>query len=224
MISLLLLVFSQDLKVPAEVRGEVASFVTIVAETEGKSVKFVPLDGGLSVFPQGLLSNPKVTVVTSARAGSYRVLAYSAKGDVPSDPAITTVIIGVAPVPPGPVPPQPPAPVPDDITRDPLYDALVGIYGGIQENDKQQRVKLLANVFRQAAELAPQHQTTGSLYGAIRSLSNAALAPDAVRSIRDRVAVESVRVLGDNQNAVVDVAKAKAHFLRVAKVLEALAQ
>lgn len=122
MISLLWLILAQDLKVPAEVRGEVASFVTIVAETEGKSVKFVPLDGGLSVFPQGLLSNPKATVVTSAFPGTYRVLAYTAKDGLPSDPQFTKVIIGqpgpvpqpVNPVnPPQPVNPvQPPSPAP----------------------------------------------------------------------------------------------------------------
>lgn len=224
MISCLLLLFAQDLKVPAEVRGEVAAFVTIVAETEGKSVKFVPLDSGLSVFPQGLLSNPKATVVASARAGSYRVLAYTARGDIPSDPQITTVVIGQAPAPPDPKPPVPPPPAPDDVTKDPLYESLVGIYGGIQEQDKLERVKLLANVFKQAADLSSQHSTVGALYGAIRNLSNAALAPDAIRPIRDRVAVESVRALGDNPNAAIDPAKAKAHFLRIAKVLEALAQ
>lgn len=223
MISIALLLFAQDLKVPAEVRGEVAAFVTIVAETDGKTVKFVPLDAGLSVFPAGLLANSKATVVTSARPGSYRLLSYTAKGDVPSEPQTTLVIIGAQPGP-TPPPPVPPVPVPDDVTKDPLYDALIGIYGGIQESDKQQRVKLLANVFKQAADLAGQHQTINSLYGAIRNLSNAALAPDAVRPIRDRVAVESVRALGDNPNAAVDAAKAKAHFLRVAKVLEAIAQ
>lgn len=111
----LCLLFAQDLKVPAEVKGEVASFVTIVAETEGKSVKFVPLDGGLSVFPQGLLSNPKATVVTSAFPGTYRLLAYTAKDGVPSDPQFTRVIIGQpgpAPQPVNPVnPPQPVNPV-----------------------------------------------------------------------------------------------------------------
>lgn len=225
MISLVLLLCAQDLKVPAEVRGEVAAFITVVAETDGKSVKFVPLDAGLSVFPAGLLANPKATVVTSARPGSYRLLSYTAKGDVPSEPQTTLVVIGGQPIPPKPPEPFVPVPpAPDDVTKDPLFDALVGIYGGIQESDKQQRVKLLANVFKQAADLAGQHQTVGALYGAIRNLSNAALAPDAVRPIRDRVAVESVRALGDNPGAAVDAAKARAHFLRVAKVLEALAQ
>lgn len=100
---------------PAEVRGEVGAFVVIQAQTDGKAVRFVPLDAGLSVFPSELLNNRKVTVVVAAKPGKYRILAYSAAGDEPGEPAFTTVIIGnpqpePPPVPPGPGPgpnPQP---------------------------------------------------------------------------------------------------------------------
>ena len=81
--------------VPAEVKGGVSEFVVVRAEVkDGKGVKFVPLDAGLSVFPAGLLSDPNVTVVVGARSGKYRILCYSGTGDGPSDPALTTVVIG----------------------------------------------------------------------------------------------------------------------------------
>jgi hypothetical protein len=86
--------------VPAEVAGEVAAFVVVkAAVTDAKAVKFVPLDSGLSVFPSGLLSDPTVTVVVAQRAGRFRILCYSGNADGPSEPAVTTVVIGGATVP-----------------------------------------------------------------------------------------------------------------------------
>lgn len=96
------------LTLPAEVTGEVAAFVTVKATVAGdvKGVKYVPIDAGLSVFPSDLLSDKTVTVVVASKAGRYRVLAYSGNADGPSEPAITTVVIGGAkPVDPPPVSP-----------------------------------------------------------------------------------------------------------------------
>lgn len=98
--------------VPKEVTGDVGAFVTVRAKTDGKVVRFVPLDGGLNVFPADLLSDKKATVVTASKPGRYRLLAYSSVKDDPTEPAIVTVVIGgAAPVPPTPVDPvDPPAP------------------------------------------------------------------------------------------------------------------
>jgi len=101
--------------VPKEIAGDVGDFVAVKAEVQdGKSVKFVPLDAGLKLFPAGLLSDPTATVVTSAKAGRYRILCYSGNVDGPSDPVTVTVVIGgstpiVDPVKPDPVKPEPTA-------------------------------------------------------------------------------------------------------------------
>jgi len=108
--------------VPAEVTGEVAAFVTVkAAVTDAKAVKFVPLDSGLSVFPSGLLSDPTVTVVVAQQAGRFRILCYSGNADGPSEPAVTTVVIGgaTAPV----IDPKEPDPVVPPTTS--LYFAVV---------------------------------------------------------------------------------------------------
>lgn len=108
---------AQDLKLPAEVQGTPGAFITILAETTGKRVKFVCLDPGLSVFPAELLANPKATVVSGVTPGRYRVLGYTAAGDLPSEPAICSVVIGQ---PPGPVPPPPsPGPGPNPVPTPP---------------------------------------------------------------------------------------------------------
>jgi len=95
---------------PAEIRGDASAFV-VVKPSEVKdadAVKFVPLDAGLSVFPGDLLTDKKVTVVVAAKAGRYRLLAYAGNKDGASEPALTTLVIGGATVPPPVDPPKDP--------------------------------------------------------------------------------------------------------------------
>src|SRR5687768_5605980 len=75
-----------SIKAPAKVTGAVGEFVTVQVETEGPAVQFVALDAGLNVFPANLLANPKATVVTAAKPGSYRLLAYTGSEKGPSKP------------------------------------------------------------------------------------------------------------------------------------------
>lgn len=111
-------VWGQQVKLPAEARGEVGSFIKVPADTEGKEVRWYSPDKGLQVFPVELLKDSKTAVVTATTPGRYRLVAWTAKGDVPSDPAICVVIVGdappIPPVPPdpGPKPPDPPGPSP----------------------------------------------------------------------------------------------------------------
>lgn len=105
-------------EVPKEVAGEVGAFVTVRAKTDGKVVRFVPLDAGLNTFPSDLLADKKATVVTASAPGRYRLLAYSSVKDDPTEPAVVVVVIGgAAPVPdPKPKPdPKPVDPVPPKV-------------------------------------------------------------------------------------------------------------
>ena len=91
------------LTLPAEVKGDVGAYVTVPATTTGKTAQWLVLDPGLNLFPIDLLKDSKTAVVSSSRAGRYRLLAYTAAADEASAPAVTTVTIGNAP-PPGPGP------------------------------------------------------------------------------------------------------------------------
>jgi hypothetical protein len=105
--------WAQAIKLPAEAKGEPGAFVKIPSETDGKEVRWYSPDKGLQVFPVELLRDSKTAVVTATAPGRYRLIAWTAKGDAPSDPAVCVVIIGDAPpVPPdpGPNPPKPPDP------------------------------------------------------------------------------------------------------------------
>jgi len=186
-----LLVIGQ-LVVPAEVRGEVAEFVTVIASTEGKVVRYVALDAGLQVFPSSLLANQRATVVTSARPGRYRLLAYTSVADVPTEPVITTVIIGVS---------TPPVPPPIDT----LADALAGIYGGSQEKDKAATLARLLTLYRAAPATirSPTITTTEQLYSAmVAARKNAGIADAALSPVRERIAVEWTAVMGADDRAL----------------------
>ena len=175
-----------QLVVPAEVRGEVAEFVTVIASTEGKVVRYVALDQGLQVFPSSLLANQRATVVTSAKPGKYRLLAYTSVADIPTEPVITTVIIG------GSTPPVPP-PI------DTLAEALGGIYGGSQEKDKAATLARLITLYRAAPATirSPTITTTEQLYSAlVMARKTAGIADTALSPIRERIAVEWTAVMG----------------------------
>ena len=224
MIYLLLLAIGQDLKLPAEVRGEVGSFVTILAETSGKVVKFYPLDSGLSVFPPALLANAKATVVVAAKPGRYRMLAYTAMGDQPSEPAVCTVVIGGDVPPPAPTPPAPgptpPAPTPPG--PDPLALSIRGIFGGLQEGNKAQMVAALAKAFRGVDPSTVA--TLGQLESALRAQSRG-IPATAIQPIRETIAEHLRSTLGESPELAMDEplrAKARAELARVATILEGL--
>jgi hypothetical protein len=104
-------------KLPAEIKAEPGEFVAIKPETNGKEVQYHSIDPGLSLFPSGMLSDLRNTVVVPKQPGRYRLLAYTAAKDKASPPAIVTIVAGNAPPVPVPVPPGPdpgpgPAPVP----------------------------------------------------------------------------------------------------------------
>lgn len=88
-------------------------FVFLLAKTDATKVKFVPLTPGLErVPPEFVPQTDKSAVFHAKHGGTYSVLAYTAKGDEPSDPVIKTFMVdGPEPTPP-PVPPVPPGPGP----------------------------------------------------------------------------------------------------------------
>jgi hypothetical protein len=99
------------LKVPAEAKGEVGDWITIPATTDGKIVRWVPIDSGLKVFPIELMKDSKTAVVHAPKAGIFRLMAYTAIGGEPTQPVTCIVVVG-SPVPPTPPDPPDPGPVP----------------------------------------------------------------------------------------------------------------
>jgi hypothetical protein len=209
-------------ELPAEVKGDVGAFVRVPAKTEGKSVRWVALDAGLNVFPAELLKDSRTAVVTAPVAGRYRLLAYTAQGDEPSDPAICVVVIGVPP-PPDP-PPQPP---PDP--SDPLARSLKAAWA--QETDPQRagQVAFLASIYKAcgAGVLVddPAVKTNADLLAALRDAVHkpgVGIPQTALMKIRPAIAEYMASELGTSPTAPLDRAKAKAAAAKIGVVLETL--
>lgn len=114
----------QEVKLPAEVSGDIGQFITVTAVTTDETVRWKSIDPGLNLFPVELLRDTKNAVVVATKSGRYRLLAVSAKGNMPSAFAECIITVGTPPKPPpgpgpGPDPPPKPDPKPDPIPAGP---------------------------------------------------------------------------------------------------------
>lgn len=100
-----------SLTLPLSISGDVGAFIPITARTNGTEVRWIALDPGLNVFPAAMLRTTTSTVVSASVPNRYRILAYTAIGDMPSDPAICVVTVG-RPVVVDPVVDPTPRPIP----------------------------------------------------------------------------------------------------------------
>jgi len=158
----LMLVFGQ-VTLPAEIKGTVGSFITIKGQTEGTAIRFVPLSQGIQLFPSNLLTDPKATVAIANKPGRYRILAYSAINNSPTDPAITSVVVT------------------DDIDTKPLPDQLpsqivesiTSIYGGIQDKNKASMAGVLATIYLEGAALCENGITLRAIQGGMTNKAKA---------------------------------------------------
>ena len=228
--ALTFLLFSQDITLPETIKGEPSVFIPITAVTKGEVVQFVPLDAGLSVFPANLLTDKKTTVVVAGKAGRYRVLAYTSINNIPSNPAITTLIVG-NPGPDKPDPDKPDKPDPDKPDKpDPdkpnvkpdqeFLDAVKSIYGGLQEADKAASVKKLLSVYQYGLKEVdnPTHKTTGELFATIRTFSFKNLPQGKIEPIREMLADKTDKEVGTDINTSLDAAakqKIKNNFNKI---------
>lgn len=196
MILLLVLMCGQKVELPAEIKGEVGSFIAVRPKTDGKLVRYYSLDAGLNSFPAELLSDPTATVVTAPRAGRYRLLAYTALGDRPSDPVIVTIVVG------GAAPPTPPVPTPGEYER-----SLLDIYGALQDSDRDATRIALAKVYRACVtECMGSYATAGDLYQALVKIASAVPATK-LSTLRDRVGAEVAKVAPNDPTATITAAQ-----------------
>ena len=191
MIPLILLAFFQPkVEFQPTISGRVGQYVVIKpSKLEGKSVKYFTSSPGLEVFPSDLLADKTATVVSSVLPGRYTLIAYTALGDIPSDPAIIEVIIGNPN--PNPTPPAPPKPP----ENDPLMDPLLAIWGALDEPNKVQSRDKLVQIYRQSAAVYrdPAFSTVGQAFQRSKEISQSLLPNSALNSLRVRIGEELKR-------------------------------
>lgn len=182
---LLALAFGADevplVELPTEVRAKPGRMIRLVVKTNGKVVKWSnPSDDcDLIEFPDG-----KTAIFSAAIPGRYRVIAYTALGDQPSEPAICTILVGEVPpppVPPGPNPPTPPTPpgpvdpltaklqkafeadVSDPAKKTEWKKALVGFFAAMGEHAAKPSIKTLGDLLADYRDAIPTLLPDGSL-------------------------------------------------------------
>lgn len=114
-----------EISLPSEVSGRAGRFVRISAKTSGKQVKWI-CDGSKDSEIAASRDDGKDALFVAPSPGKYRVWAYTALADKPTDPASTWVTVtGVGPTPdPGPSPDPKPDPFPPTpLTK--LYIAVI---------------------------------------------------------------------------------------------------
>jgi len=199
-------------QLPPTLQAKPGRLVQIAAKSEQKIVKWFLIGEDADLI---VMESTKAAIFSATNPGSYRVLAWTAAGDTPSDAAVCVIRVGE---PPAPVPPTP---------ADPLLATLQGIYGGLQDPKKDEYRRMLAAVYRQAAATAndPQLRTAGELYAVIRRAAVKVLPDEVLQPIRERLGEEIASVLPtDTDAALTDEVRKKAVniYQRFANILENL--
>lgn len=192
MIWLICLALATDptVSLPPAVAARPGRLVQIAAKTDCKLVRWYLAGDDADLI---VMESTRSAIFSAMAPGRYRILAWTAAGDIPSEPAVCVVTVGSAPpVPPGPVEPT-----------DPLAVALKGLLEANQDPDKTKQLVALADVYRRAGRAAtdPEIKTAGDLFAFARRQALAALPPMALEAIRAKLGEELAAVLPTDPDA-----------------------
>ncbi|NBW13417.1 MAG: hypothetical protein EBR82_35955 [Caulobacteraceae bacterium] len=210
---LLLLAQSPKVELPAELQARPGRLIQITAKSENKVVKWFLANGDADLI---VMESTRTAIFSAMESGQYRIVAYTAAGDVPSDPSICVVTVGDGK--PGPILPTP--------ESDPFAKSLASIWGGLQEPNRIANKSALTEVFRQAIALADDKRflDLGAWNAAVKRLRAEKVGDDKLVAIRERIA-EELGALGDDAQTAFGPelrAKAKSICGRIVAALEAL--
>ena len=179
-ILLSLLVQSPKVELPATLNAKPGRLIQITAKTEQKAVKWFLASSDADLI---VMESTKTAIFSAMIPGDYRLIAYTAASDVPSDPSICIVTVGnIAPIPP----------------NDPLAVALENIWGALQEPDSKTSKAALIATYRDGAALVddPKIVDFGAFHAALLAARRKRLADDKLLTIRERISAEW-QTLGD---------------------------
>ncbi len=199
---------------PPAVAARPGRLVQIAARTDCKLVRWYLAGEDADLI---VMESTRSAIFSAMAPGRYKILAWTAAGDIPSEAAVCVVTVGSAP----PAPPGPVAPT------DPLAVALQALLEINQDPDKTKQAATLADVYRRAAKAAtdPEIKTAGDLFSFARRQAVATLPPMALEAIRNRLGEELAAVLPTDPDAALTPSirtAATEIYSRLAKILESL--
>jgi hypothetical protein len=101
---------------------------------------------------------------------------------------------------------------------DPLHEIIGTLYGSLQEEGKEAKVRELQTTWLKAVSLVDKVETLGELTTKLKAVQT--LRDDDLIPIRERIRDEIGNILGKDPKATLDKAKARALFSRIAAALE----
>ena len=195
-----------QVRLPAEVAAPVGRIVKLTAEADGPRVRWYcpDADADLLPFPDSLCA-----AFAAAKPGRYRVLAWTAKGDVPGPPAVCVVRVD------GPPPPP-----------DPFVSALRDAYRADPSPDKARHLASLTALYRQAPATArdPDITTAGDLLRVLQEAARRLLPAEALAGVRAKIAAELRAALPSDPTTKLDAATRSATVAVFEKIAAALDQ
>lgn len=193
------------IKLPNEIKGSVGEPVVIKSETNGRVVKWFTLDKNVKIFPSELLKDSKIAVAIAIAPGKYRVVAYTALNDTPSEVALANLIIAGNPGPdpdpdPEPNPPDPPPNPPDPWVK--LFQAALDK----EDSASKAKIKTLATIYKNAKKIVNQEdlKTVFQVRGAISSEISEKVGTDHLKQVRRAIATELNKLLPTDPNQVLN--------------------
>lgn len=198
---LTLLLFGQDFQFKPEYKVAPDQFVVITPESGTGIIKYVPLDNGLNVLDNKLLKNPS-TLVAIGKAGKYKVLAYSASNNIPSDPIYFTIVVGDIPKP-----------------NNELEEILKSVYVADKDANKDEyRLKML-NGFKEVLKDIDGLTNVGSLNQVIKDKVTSQLQVGQGAPVRSVLKDELSNQFGINPDVTLDKNNAKKVLNNIVDIL-----
>jgi hypothetical protein len=174
-------------ELPKELTVRSGRLLKIESKSAAKTVKWVNTsdDADLIVSESG-----RWAIFSSNVAGTYKIFAWTAQGDMPSEAAICTIIVG------GGIPP-PPEPA------SPLRAALQAIYGADGDPKKSDYKTTLIALYTELAKASSDESlvSVGDFYSLAKRSANSVLPVDALPAIREKIANEFGKVFPEDPKA-----------------------
>lgn len=207
MIAVICLALCQPaVQLPATINAKPGRLVQIAAKTEQKVVRWflsAPDDADMIV-----MESTRSVIFSAVKPGSYRLVAYTAAGDVPSEPAICDIVVAIVP------------PKPDDS----LALALAPLWGALQEPEQIKNKVALTEVYKSANAFDPKLLDLGALNATLIASRRAKVPDDRLVAIRERIGQELATLGNDSSTLLTPELRAKAQgiFERIIAALETL--
>ena len=191
-------------------------FLKLSAQTNCGSVKWFSSCGAENFIQLGA----KDIIFVSPTQGTFRVVAYGAKGNKASDPAICDITVGSTP---GPNPPPNPPPAPPDA----FTQSLITAYAADTAADKAVKLIQLQSLWTKFATTTVNDSTITTVGQMLSVLHDAAqgMLGDSLKGVRDTISKELNGKLPTKADQVLDATSRQTmatQFQRVADDLKSV--